>query len=144
MDCSTPGFLVPHHLPEFAQIHIHWIGDAIQLSHHCHPRLLLPSIFPTSGSFPLNQLFTSGGPRYWSFNFSISQGWYPLRLTGLISLLSKGCSRVWKHQFFSTLLSLWSSCHIRTWLLERPQPLLYGPWLAKWCLYFLIHYLGLS
>ena len=33
MDCSTPGFPVLHHLPEFAQIHAHWIGDAIQPSH---------------------------------------------------------------------------------------------------------------
>ena len=33
MDCSTPGFSVPHHLPEFAQVHVHCIGDAIQPSH---------------------------------------------------------------------------------------------------------------
>ena len=33
MDCSLPGFPVPHHLPEFAQVHVHWIGDAIQPSH---------------------------------------------------------------------------------------------------------------
>ena len=33
MKCSTPGFSVPHHLPEFAQVHVHWIGDAIQPSH---------------------------------------------------------------------------------------------------------------
>ena len=33
MDCSMPGFPIPHHLPEFAQVHVHWIGDAIQLSH---------------------------------------------------------------------------------------------------------------
>ena len=37
MDCSTPGFPVPHHLPEFAQHHIHCIGDAIQLSHPLTP-----------------------------------------------------------------------------------------------------------
>ena len=33
MDCSTPGFLVLHYLPEFAQTHVHWVGDAIQASH---------------------------------------------------------------------------------------------------------------
>ena len=33
MDCSTPGFPVPHHLPGFAQVHVHWVGDAIQQSH---------------------------------------------------------------------------------------------------------------
>ena len=37
MDCSTPDFPVPHHLPEFAQIHVHQIGDATQLSHSLVP-----------------------------------------------------------------------------------------------------------
>ena len=62
MDCSTPGFPVHHQLPELAQIHVHWIGDAIQPSHP----LLSPSppsfnIFPASGSFALSQFFASGG-----------------------------------------------------------------------------------
>ena len=54
------------------------------------------------------------------------QGWFPLRLIGLISLLSKGLSRVFSnttiqnHQFFGAQLSLLSSSHICTWLLERP------------------------
>ena len=54
------------------------------------------------------------------------QGWFPLRLTGLISLLSKGFSRVfsstavWKHHFFSAQPFLCSNCHIHTWLLEKP------------------------
>ena len=54
------------------------------------------------------------------------QGWFPLGLTGLISLLSKGFSRlffnitVWKHQFFGAQSSLWSNSHIHTWLLEKP------------------------
>ena len=53
------------------------------------------------------------------------QGWFPLRLTSLISLQSKGLSRVFsnttveKHQFFSAQLSLWSNSHIHTWLLEK-------------------------
>ena len=77
-----------------------------------------PQSFPASGSFPMNQLFTSGGQ---STGVSASalvflmdiQGWFPLGLTGLISLLSKGLSRVfsnttvWKHQFFSIQPSLW-------------------------------------
>ena len=55
------------------------------------------------------------------------QGWFPLGLVGLISLQSKGHSRVFpnttvqKHQFFGTYLSLWSNSHIHTWwLLEKP------------------------
>ena len=52
------------------------------------------------------------------------QGWFPLGLTGLISVLSKGLSRVffsttiWKHQFFSAQPSWWSNTHICTWLLK--------------------------
>ena len=84
--------------------------------------------FSASGSFPVSQLFTSGGH---SIEASASawalliQGWFPLGLTGFISLLSKGLSRVFcgtilrKHQFFSTWPSLWSSSHIHTWLLKK-------------------------
>ena len=75
--------------------------------------------FPASGSFPVGQNFASGGQ---SIGISASasvlhiniHGWLPLRLTGLISLLSKGPSRVvfsttvQKHQFFSAQPSLWS------------------------------------
>ena len=77
------------------------------------------------------------------------RGWFPLGLTGLISLQSKGFSRVfssttvWKHQFFAAQLSLWSNSHIRTWLLGKAQLWLYWPILAKWCLCFLKRYLGL-
>ena len=104
MDRSTPGFPVPHHLPDFAQGHVHRISDAIQPS-------LLPSIFQASGSFQMSRLFASGGQSIGS-SASASvlpmniQGWFPLGWTGLISLLSKGHSRVFssttvqKHQFF--------------------------------------------
>ena len=75
---------------------------------------------------------------------------FPLGLTGLISLLSKGLSRVssnttvQKHQFFSTQPSLWSKSQIHTWLQEKSQLWLYGPLSAKWCVCFLIHCLGLA
>ena len=78
------------------------------------------------------------------------QGWFPLRLTSLISLLSNRLSRVFssttviKHQFFSALSSLLSSSHICTWPLERLEPWQYGPLSAKRCLCFLMHCLGLS
>ena len=70
------------------------------------------------------------------------QDWFPLGLTGLISLVSKGLSRIFSsttirgHQFFSTQPSLWYISHICTWLLEKPQLWLDGPLLAKWCLCF--------
>ena len=112
MDCSMPSLPVHHQLPELAQTHIHWVSDAIQPSHPLLPLLLLPSIFPSMRVFSMSWLFASGGQ---SIGVSASasvlpmsiQGWFPLGLTGLISLLSKGLSRVfssttiWKHQFFS-------------------------------------------
>ena len=85
--------------------------------------------FPASGSFPMSQFFASGDQR---IRASVSllpmtiQDWFPLGLTGLISLLSKGPSRVFssstvqKHQFFEIQPFLWSNSHIHTWLLEKP------------------------
>ena len=99
MDCSTPCFSVLHHLPEFVQTHVHWVGDAIQPSHP----LLTPS--PLSIIFPSIRVFSNE-----SVLPKNIQGWFPLGLTGLLSLLSKGLSRVfssttnWKHH--SSKLSL--------------------------------------
>ena len=121
MDCSTPGFPVLHHLLEFAQTHVHWISDAIQPPHPPSPSL---SLYQHQG-----QMFALGGQ---SIGASTSesvlpmniQGWFPLGLTGLISLQSKVLSRVFfstkiqKHQFFSAQLSLWFNSHIRLWLLD--------------------------
>ena len=87
--------------------------------------------FPASGSFSRSQFFASGG---WRIRVSASasvlpmniQNWFHLELTDLISLQSKGLSRVssnttiQKHQFFGTQLSLESNSYIHTWLLEKP------------------------
>ena len=121
MDCSTPGFPVHHQLPEPTQTHVNHVGDAIQPLILCHPLLLPPSIFPSIGSFPVSWFFASGGQiigvsalasnEYSGLPMNI-QDWVPLGLTGWISLLSKGLSRVFsnttvqKHQFFSAQLSL--------------------------------------
>ena len=84
-----------------------------------------PQSFPASGTFPMSSLFASddqntgdGAPA--SFLPVNIQGWSPLRLIGLISLLSKELSvfsstTVWRHQFFGTLPSLWSSSHNHMW-----------------------------
>ena len=101
--------------PGFTQTHVHWVSDGIQSSH--------PLSFPSPPTFNLSQhqglfqwvqFFTSGGQ---SIGASASasvltmniQDWFPLGLTGLISLLSKGLSRVFsntiqKHQFFGAQL----------------------------------------
>ena len=94
--------------------------ESVMPSNHlilCHPLLLLPSIFPSIRVFSNEPVLCIRGPKYWSFNFSISPsnehpGLTPLGWTGWISLQSKGLSRVFsnttvqKHQFFSTQLSL--------------------------------------
>ena len=98
----------------------------------CCPLLLLPSTFPIIWVFSNELALCIRCPKYWSFSFSIGpsndiQGWFSLELTGLISLLSKGLSRVFfsttiqKHQFFGAHPSFWSNSHIRTWLLENPR-----------------------
>ena len=95
------------------------------------PFFSCPQSFLASGSFPMSQFFASGGQ---SIRASASasvlpmniKDWFPLELTGWISLQSKGLSRVFskttvqKHQFFSTQPSLWSNTHIHAWLLEKP------------------------
>ena len=94
----------------------------------CHPLLLFPSIFPSIRVFSNELALISGGLSIGASSSAstlskIIQGWFPLGLIGLISLQSKGFSRVfcsttfWKHQFFGAQSSLWSNSHIPTWLL---------------------------
>ena len=103
MDCSMPGFPVHHQLLQLAQIHFHWVSDN-------HPTISSSVVlfsswlksFPTSGSFPISQFFASGGQ---SIEVSASasilpmniQDWFPLGLTGLISLQSEELSRVFSN-----------------------------------------------
>ena len=71
MNYSTPGFPVLHHLSEFAQIHVHWVGQSNLLILYC-PSLLLPSIFPIIRGFSSESAFHIRWKKYWSFSFSIS------------------------------------------------------------------------
>ena len=71
MDCSTPGFPVLHHLPGFAQTHVHRVSDAIQPSHPLSSPSL-PSIFPSIRVFPSESVLCIRWPKYWSFSFIIS------------------------------------------------------------------------
>ena len=126
------NFFQPHGLQHtrlpYPSLSLRVCLNSCPLSQWCHPTISsfvtpfssYPQSFPRSGSFPMSQLFASGGQ---SFGASASalvlpmniQGWFPLGLTGLISLQSEGFSRVfsstkiWKHRFFSTLPSLWCS-----------------------------------
>ena len=123
MDCSTLDCPVLHCLLEFAQIYVHWVGDAIQPSLLHHPLLLLPLVFPSIRVFPMSRLFTWNGESI-GVSASVSvllmniHSWFPLGFMGLIFLLFKGFSRVFssttvqKHQFFGSQPSLWSNYHI--------------------------------
>ena len=132
MDCSTLGFPVHHQLPELAQTHVHQVGDAIQPSH--------PLSCPSPPAFNLSQIrvFSNESAlriRWPSIGASASalvlpmniQDWFPLGLTGFISLQSKELSRVFsnttvqKNQFSGSQFSLWSSSHIHTWLKVHNQ-----------------------
>ena len=107
--------------------------ESVMLSNHlilCYPLLLCLQSLSASGSFPISWFFTSGGqsigasasPSVLSMNI---QGWFPLGLNGLTSLLSKGLSRIFlcntiqKHQFLGTHPSLWSNSHMRMLLMEK-------------------------
>ena len=97
MDCSMPVSSVLHYFSEFAQMHIHWVSEAIQPSHHplSPPFSSCPPSFPAWGSFPVSWLFTSGGPGIGaSTSASVlsvnTQGWFPLGLTDSMSLQFKG------------------------------------------------------
>ena len=69
-NCSMPGFSVLHYLPEFAQIHVHWVSDVIQPSYR--PLFLLPSVFPSVRVFSGESAFHIKWPKYCSFSFSIN------------------------------------------------------------------------
>ena len=164
MDCSMPGLPVLHYLLEFAQIHVHWVGD---LSIHlilCCPLLFLTSVFPSIRVFSSESVLTIKWPKYWSFNFSTSPS---KEYSGLISfkidwsdclavqgtlksLLQHHSSKASVLQCSAFLIVqhshpwLYKNSTSHTWLLVKPWLWLYGPLSGKWCLCFLICCLGLS
>jgi len=130
MDCShqaSLSFTIAQSLVKLHPVSQWWY---LAISSSVSPFSCLQS-FPASGSFPMSQFFASGSQ---SIRASASasvlsmniQSWFPLGLTGLISLQSKGLSGVFsiatiqKHQFFRSQPSSWSNSHIHTWLLEKP------------------------
>ena len=67
MDCSMPGFLVLHHLPESAQTHVLWVTDASNHLISCHSLLFLPSLFPSIKMFSSVSALHIRWPKYWSY-----------------------------------------------------------------------------
>ena len=99
MDCTMPGFPVLHHLPELAQTHGHWVSDVIQPSRTLLSPSPQPSIFPNIKIFLMSQFFRAGDQNIGaSASASVLlmniQDWFPLGLTGLISLQPERLSRV--------------------------------------------------
>ena len=128
MDHSTPGFLLLHYLPEFAQTHVHSVGDAIQPSHSLSPPSPLTlNLFEHQGLFQKSVLRIRW-PKYWSFSYTISPSnkysglisfridWLDLLAvqgtrktyssTSLKTLKTYSSTTVRKHQFFSVQPSL--------------------------------------
>ena len=119
MDCSTPGLLVHHQFLEFAQTHVHQVGDAIQPLHLLSSTSPVAfNLFQHQGLFQRSVLLVRW-PKYWSFSFSISPSneysgliyfsidcFDLLEVQGTLRVFSN--ATVQKHQFFSAQLSLLS------------------------------------
>ena len=148
-------FPVPHHLPEFAQVHIVWISDAIQPSHLLLPSSHFASIFPSIRVFSNESILRIRWPEYWSFSFGISPS---KEYSGLISLRIDWFDLLAVQGILKSLLQTPQFKTISSLALN----LLYGPILTsihdywkvyslhcmnlcrQWCLCFLICCLGLS
>ena len=142
MNCSTQGLPVHHQLPDFTQIHVHRVSDAIQPSdYRSSPSPPDPnpsqhrSLFQwVNSSHEVAEVLVSALA---SFLPKKSHGWSPSEWTGWISLQSKGLSRVFsnttlqKHQFFGAQLSSQSNSHIHTWPLGKTIALTRGTLVGK-------------
>ena len=116
MDCSMPGFPIHHQLSNLTQAHVHRLGDAIGPSHPIFPFSSCLQSFLISGSFTMSQSFPSGG-QIAGASASASvlpvniQDWFTLGWAALISLQSKGLSRV----FSNTIVQRACVCVICQW-----------------------------
>ena len=133
MDCSTSRLPCPSPTPGAYSnsFSLSWLIPSNHLI-LCHPFFSCLLSFPASGSFPMSQLFVSGGQSTVDSALALVlpmniEDWFPLGLTEWISSQSKGHPRVFsnttvqKHQLFSAQVSLWPNSHIHTWLLEKPK-----------------------
>ena len=124
MDCSTPVLPVHHQLPEFAQTHVHWVGDAIQPSHPLSSPSPPTWIFPSIRVFSNKSVLRIRWPKYWSFRFNITPSneysglvsfrmdWLDLlavqgALKSLLQHHSSKASILWCSGFFIVMLSLY-------------------------------------
>ena len=118
------GFSLHHYLPEFHETHIQWVSDdSNHLTLCCHFSSC-PQFFTASGTFPLSQLFISGGQSFEASSVLPMniQSWFLLgwlvRSPAVKGTL-KSLLKVQKHQFFGAQPSLWPNSHIHTWLWKK-------------------------
>ena len=151
MDCSTPGFSVRHQLPELDQTHVHQVSDAIQPSY--------PLSSPSPPALNLSQHQKSvlhiRWPKYWSFSFNISPsnvylGLISYRVDSFDLLTVQGTLKSFL-QHRSSKASILRCLTLFIVQISHPDmttektiALTKGTFLAKWCLCFLICYLGWS
>ena len=154
MDCSTPGFPVLHYPGLYS--------NSCPFSQWCHPTVSFSVFpfssctqsFPGSRSFPMNLLFDSSGQSIGASTSASAlpmniQSWFPLELTGLISLQFKRLSSLLQHhnlkasvlRCLAFFMVQFSHLYVTT---GKPQLWLYRPLLAKWYFCFWTHGLGLS
>ena len=137
MDCSTLGFRVHHHLPEFAQVHVHWLSDAIYLI-LCLHLPLLPSIFPSIRVFSNEWTLHIRWPKHWSFSISPSTEY-----SGLISFRIDWCDFLAVQEALKSLLQhhnskasiLWCSAlwsNSQTDVLISLNKMCADMWLTSW------------
>ena len=131
VDCSTPGFPVHHQLQSLLKL---MSIESVMPSNHlilCLPLLLLPLIFPSIRVISNESALRIRGPKYWRFIFNISPSneysglisfridWFDIvAIQGTLKIFSN--TAIQKHQFFGAQVSLRSTFHIHTWLLEKP------------------------
>ena len=123
---ASQSFTISHFLPKLMSIESMMPFNHLIL---CHPLLLLPSIFPNTRVFSNESDLCIRCQSIRALASVLPMNilhWFSLGLTGLISLLSKGLSRLfssttaWRHQFLGAQPFLLSSSHVHTWLLEKP------------------------
>ena len=155
MNCSIPGFPVLHYLPQFAQIHVHWISNAIWPS---HPP---PDTSPFAFNFPRIRVFSNElalpirWPKHWSFSFNIIPsneylGLISFRIDWFDLLVVQGTVKSLLQHHSSKASVLRGSAFFMVQLshpymtIGKTMALTRRPLLAKSCLCFLIHCLNLS
>ena len=125
---GTSGFRIHHQLPELAQTHFHWVGDAIQPSHPLSSPS--PPAFNLSQHQGLFQWVSSSGSQSIGISISTSvlpmniQDWFPLGLIGWISLQSKGLWRVFQHHSSNASI-FWNS---NFFIVQLSHPYMWDSW----------------